>query len=68
MKIIKAFDKNNDGYITAEEMQQRMKELGKDVPLRSFELTVEQKDKNGDNKLDYGGKRKTCTNSTLFLC
>ena len=54
-----------DISLTAEEMQQRLKELRKDVPLRSLELTVEQKDENGDNKLDYGGKRKTCQKFNL---
>ena len=52
----RAADANHDGYITAVELQQRFKTLGKNVPLSYMQAYLRSKDRNGDQKLGYYGK------------
>ena len=52
----RAADSNQDGYVTAEEMRERFKQLGKTSSLSSVRAFIRQSDKNNDAKLDYNGK------------
>ena len=62
----RAADRNHDGFIAAEELQQRFRSLGHGLGLSIFQRIIERKDRNGDKKLGYYGKSQTeATN--LFL-
>ena len=52
----RAADANHDGSITAVELQQYFRKLGRDFPLSFIQYRISQKDSNGNQKLGYDGK------------
>ena len=54
----KAADSTHDGYVTAEEMQQRFKQLGHGVSLGDVKAVIQKNDQDNDGKLNYNGKLK----------
>ena len=49
----KYFDKNGDGFITAIEIRQVMKELGQEIPEEQAEQMLAEVDKEGNGRVTY---------------
>ena len=56
----KAADSTHDGYVTAEEMEQRFKQLGRGVSraLDAVRTFIQKNDQDNDGKLNYNCKLK----------
>ena len=52
----KVFDRNNDGYVVADEIKYVMKNLGHDLSDKDIDEIMKKADVNGDGRLDYEGK------------
>ena len=55
MESFKAFDINNDGFISPMELRQTMMTLGEKLKPDEVDAIMKQWDKNGDGKIDYSG-------------
>ena len=53
--IFQVFDKNSDGYISAEELSATMRELGVRLSDDDLKKMMDEADLNGDGKIDYRG-------------
>ena len=51
----KVFDRNNDGYVSADEIKYVMKNLGHDLSDADVDDIMKKADVNGDGRLDYSG-------------
>ncbi|KAI8330261.1 calmodulin-like protein [Choanephora cucurbitarum] len=49
----KVFDKNDDGYITHDELRSVMKHLGQNMRESELNEMIKEADVNGDGKIDY---------------
>ena len=47
------FDKNNDGFITADELKQVIESFGHDLTDEELDEMIEGVDKNKDGKINY---------------
>ena len=47
------FDKNNDGFITADELRQVIETFGHDLTDEEMDEMIEGVDKNKDGKINY---------------
>ena len=50
-KEFKTFDKNKDGFITAEELRRNMESKGEKVTKEEIDAIIQTADKNGDGKI-----------------
>ena len=50
-KEFKTFDKNKDGFITAEELMRNMESKGERVTKEEIDAIIQTADKNGDGKI-----------------
>ncbi|CAF1022284.1 unnamed protein product [Didymodactylos carnosus] len=53
MDAFKAFDIDNSGFITPDEIQIVMKKLGENIKAGDVEEMMKAADKNNDGKVDY---------------
>ena len=51
--VFKYFDKNDDGYLTATEIRQVMRELGRDISEEQAEQMIADEDKEGSGRITY---------------
>ncbi|XP_064622991.1 uncharacterized protein LOC135485151 isoform X2 [Lineus longissimus] len=49
----KAFDKDNDGYITAQELKSYMTDLGQNLSMREVEAMITEADEDQDGRISY---------------
>ncbi|KAI8368535.1 calmodulin [Blakeslea trispora] len=49
----RVFDKNNDGYITLDELRSVMKHLGQSANDLELDKMIEEADVDGDGRIDY---------------
>lgn len=52
----RVFDKNGDGFITADELKNVMSNLGEKLSDEEIEDMIKEADLNGDGKVDFTGK------------
>lgn len=57
LAAFQAFDVNNDGYISAEELRNTMAKLGQVLTKKEAEQMLNAFDKNGDGRICYSGMR-----------
>ena len=50
------FDRNNDGYVVADEIKFVMSQLGHSLTDDEIKLTIAKADVDGDGRLDYNGE------------
>ena len=50
------FDRNNDGFVSANEIKQVMKSLGHKLTNEEVQEIIRRGDTNGDGKLNYEGR------------
>lgn len=70
-QVFKVFDKNGDGHITPQELQEVLMKLG--IPearsIRNCEEMIQRVDSNGDKKIDFSEfKAMMCSNCFSNLC
>jgi calmodulin len=53
MNVFRVFDKDGDGYITAEELKQAMLNLNEEVTDEDIEDMIREADDNGDGTVNY---------------
>lgn len=53
----KVFDKNDDGFITFDELKRVMCSIGERLTDEEIEDMIKEADLNGDKKIDYKGKK-----------
>ena len=51
--VFKYFDKNDDGFVTATEIRQVMRELGRDISEEQAEQMIADVDKEGSGRITY---------------
>ena len=56
MEAFKVFDRNNDGFISAEELALTMRNLGEKLTDAEVKDMLDAADINKDGKIDYHGK------------
>lgn len=52
-KMFHVFDRNRDGFITAEELQHAMQKMGEEVKSEEVEEMIRQVDTDGDGVVSY---------------
>ncbi|KAG2232007.1 hypothetical protein INT48_004817 [Thamnidium elegans] len=53
LDAFKVFDKDNDGYITPDELRQVMKQLGQKLSEQEVDEMIKEADADSDGKIDY---------------
>jgi calmodulin len=53
LEAFKTFDRNGDGFISAEELRSVMKSMGQQLSAKEVEDMVKAADQNGDGRVDY---------------
>ena len=56
--LMQVFDRNNDGFVSANEIKQVMKSLGHKLTNGEVQEIIRRGDSNGDGKLNYEGRRQ----------
>lgn len=53
MQAFRVFDKDGNGYITAQELKIAMQEMGMPLSDAEIQMMIREKDVNGDGVIDY---------------
>ena len=56
-QAFKVFDKDGDGYISADELKEVMKNLGESLSAKEVDDMLKEADINGDGKIDFEGNK-----------
>jgi calmodulin len=56
LEAFRVFDKDGNGYVTAEEFKATMTEMGDKMSMQDVENFIKEADADGDGNLNYQGK------------
>ena len=54
-EVFRLFDKDNNGYITGDELKEIMAELGEDLSEKEVEDMINTADSDADGRINYSG-------------
>jgi calcium-binding protein CML len=55
-QAFRMFDANNDGFITAQELQKMMKAMGEKLTNKEIDALIKAWDTDGDGRINYDGQ------------
>ena len=64
-EAFKVYDRNGDGFITAEEMLQVMTKLGQEITAEEVQKIIDEIDSNGDGMISYADFLRAMTSHEL---
>ena len=66
-QAFRMFDKDGDGFIDARELRHLLTNLGEKLSEEEVDEMIAEVDIDGDGKVDYTGKTRTCGVSLALL-